>query len=242
MAQRAIEPLYLAATNGRGFQCKRGFVWDFVGSDDGSDEGDDAGEDSDDEDDEDESGSGSEDRKGKKKDSGSEDDDEDDEVARVRRRMIKADKRAAEAEKKLKEIEDKDKDEKTKATERVEELESAAKEKDATIGGLRLQVAFLSTNSHSWDDPEYALDFAERKGYLEDAVDDEGNIDSKELKKALDRLAKDKPSMVKKTKDDDDDDDEDDDLPSGRQVGNRRKRKRTQDDADLARRFPAAYV
>jgi len=227
LAQRAIEPGYVSLTNG--FNTRRGFKFSIFGSD--GEEDDDSDEEDGEEDDEEDADSEGQ-------------DDKDEKVSRADldaalRRMKAADKNAADLAKKVREYEDKDKDEKTKATERVEELESTLSSKDETIGQLRLQNAFLLSNSVTWDDPEYALDYAERKGYLKDVKDEDGNVDAKELKRALEKLSKDKPSMVSKTSEDEDEDD----VPaSGQRVGSKRKStKKEADEADLRRRFPNAF-
>lgn len=98
------------------------------------------------------------------------------------------------------------KDELTRATDRVTELETEVSGLQETVSQLRIGNAFLSVNDHNWHDPDTALDLAERGGYLEDVVDDDGKVSQKLLKKALDRLAGDKPFLVKKAEKDDDDD------------------------------------
>lgn len=114
-------------------------------------------------------------------------------LAQVKARMQAADKRASEAEKKVKEYEDKGKDVATKATERVTELETENTGFKAEISTLRVQNAFLSTNSVTWHDPDVALQQAD----LSEVTDADGNINKAALKKALEALAKAKPFLVK---------------------------------------------
>jgi hypothetical protein len=209
-----------------------------------------ADEDDDDEDGDDDDASGDADdakKKSKKsKDSGSDgnddddDDDADSELEKARKRMKAADKRADEAERKLREREDKDKTELERAQSAVEEFEKQIESMTETVNSLRLENAFLTANDHSWHDPDDALDVAQRKGYLEDVVNDDGEVDKKALKKALDRLAKEKSYLIVK-KSDADDNDDDADEPSGEPAGGRSnngkdsKAKRAQ----LQKRFPA---
>ena len=118
----------------------------------------------------------------------------------VTARMKAADVRASAAEKKVKEWEDKGKDAATKASERVTELETENTSQKAEISTLRVQNAFLSTNSVTWHDPDVALSQAD----LSEVLDSEGNVDMSALKKVLDALAKAKPFLVKSETDDKD--------------------------------------
>lgn len=210
------------------------YVWPICGG---------AEEDDDDDDDDDDGDSGADD-KGKDKDDKSKDPDsggdskddgkEDSEV--LRRRMKAADKRADEAEARLKKIEDAKKDDLTKATERAEELEKEIESRDEVIRELRLKNAFLSTNKHNWHDPDTALDLAERNGYLEEVLSDDGEVDKVRLGKALDRLAKEKQFLVKTEEKKNDEPGE----PSGEPAGGRSDN--TKDDKAkkeaLRKRFP----
>lgn len=195
-----------------------------------------------DEDDDDGSDSGADDKKQ------TEDDDtdsggDDDKVSRadleaLEKRMKAADKRADEAERKLRAEEDKKKDELTRAQDRVTELETEVETLQSKIKTMGLQNAFLSANKHDWHDSDVALDLADRKGYLEDVVDDDGVVNKVALGKAMDRLAKEHTYLVKPASKKDDDDDEE--PPSGEPAGGRSdnskdaKRKKQ----ELARRFP----
>jgi hypothetical protein len=235
MAQWAIEPLYVTLTNG--FRTRTGKIRFSVRGSDANDEDpdDESGEENDDEE---ESSEGSD---GKKKES---EEGSDSEADTLRKRLRAADKNNSKLQNRLKELEDKDKDEKTKATERAAELETKATEDAATISGLQLQVAFLMSNDQQWDDPEYALDFAQRKGYLDGVVDEEdGEIDRDALKKALEKLAKDKPSMIKKVPKDDDEEGDETPPATDQGVGNRRKngKGKDRDEAVLAGKYPAAF-
>ncbi len=166
----------------------------------------------------------------------SKDDDDKEDFESLQRRMRAADKRADAAEKRLKEIEDAKKDDLTKATERAEELEKEVESRDAIIRELRLQNAFLSANKHSWHDPDEALASAERNGYLEDVVSDDGEVDKVRLGKALDRLAKEKQFLVKSEEKKDDTPGEPSGEPAGGRSDNNKDEKAK--NAQLKRRFP----
>jgi hypothetical protein len=119
-------------------------------------------------------------------------------------RLKASDKNNSAVQKKLKEIEDGKKDELTKATERVAELEKAQEASAKEISEMRLQNAFLTANTDiTWHDPGDALALAERKGYLEGVVDEDGKVDSKKLEAKLKELAKASPHLVKSGKSDD---------------------------------------
>lgn len=161
------------------------------------------------------------------------------EFARLEARMKAADKRAAAAEKKAKEYEDKDKDEATKLAERAAAAETEAKEIREERNTLRLQKAFLLANDIAWHDAEVALQHAD----LSEVTDEEGNIDRKALKKALEDLSKSKPFLVK-SKDDSDDDKDEPSGPTGvRTAGSGKKTKKEVSSDDVLRqKYPALYV
>lgn len=209
-------------------------VWPIMG---GAPDGD---EDDDDDDKDDDTGdSGSGDSKSGKEDTGDSGsgDDLSAEVERLRKRMAAADKRADEATQALKKIEDEKKDDLTKAQDRVTELESENETLKKQINDMRLQNAFLSANKHTWHDSEEALASAERNGYLEDVVDDDGKVDKVRLGKALDRLAKEKPFLVNSdSKKKDDDPDEPSGEPAGGRSDNVKDEKAKKE--QLKKRFP----
>jgi hypothetical protein len=200
----------------------------------------------DDDDDDDDKGGGND-----RGDAGSDGDDKDkdsnsggdsktvswEEFERLRERMQAADRRAAEAEKKVKDAEDAKKDDLTKAQDRVTELEQEIEQREERIRSLTLQNAFLTANEHSWHEPETALSLAESNGYLDGVVSDEGDVDKTRLKKALDRLAKEKKFLVQETKGEKDDEPP---ASSGEPAGGRSDN--SKDDRakkeQLRRRFP----
>lgn len=184
--------------------------------------------------------------KGDDADAGSADDDADkgkdddepitrEEFERLQRRMKAADQRADAAERKVKEAEDAKKDSLTKAEERAAELEAEVTTLRGEVKTLNLRNAFLTANKHNWHDPDTALDLAERKGFLEDVMDEDGKVDKKALSKAMDRLAGDHKYLIK-----DDDKDDEPGGPSGDPAG--RRSSNSKDDKakkeELRKRFP----
>jgi hypothetical protein len=155
----------------------------------------------------------------------------------VTRRMQAADKRASAAEQKLKEQEDAKKDELTKTTERVAELEKAVQERDSELGKLRLQNAFLTVNDFDWQDPDDALALAERGGYMEGVVGEDGTVDASQLKKKLNELATKKPHLVK-AKQGEDNNGGGTPPPSGAPVGSKGKKDKGPSRDMLAAKYP----
>ena len=213
----AIEPLGVVGNK---------VVWPMMGGapDDDDDSDDDDDDDSDDADDSDD---GDDDDTDKSKDK-SEDDGDDEKVSKsefdkIKERMRVADRRRTEAEKELQKIRDKDKPELEKVKGEHADLTKQVETLQRSLGSLRLENSFLKANKHSWHDAETALALAQAKGYLEDVVDEDGEVDRKALTKALDRLATehkyllaDSDSKKDKTKD------EDKQSESGRPAGGRK--------------------
>lgn len=117
---------------------------------------------------------------------------------KLRQQLSAADKNRSEAEKRLKAIEDAKKDELTKATEQVEELTKQVEANAKELAEARLQNAFLTADTGiTWHDPGDALALAERKGYLEGVVGEDGKVDSVKLAVKLKELAKNSKHLVK---------------------------------------------
>lgn len=156
---------------------------------------------------------------------------------KLRGQLSAADKSRAAAEKRLKEIDDKGKDELTKATERVTELEKAREADSKEIADLRLQNAFLTSDTGiTWHDPADALALAERQGYLAEVVGEDGKVDQAKLNTKLKELAKAKPHLVKTGSDDQGSKDKDKEkiAPTGSKVGSKGG-KGSSDEPDLSR-------
>ena len=135
---------------------------------------------------------------------------------RLQRQLSEADRKRSVAEKSLQDIKDADLSEKDKA---VKDLQTMTSERDTLQGEvdkLRLANAFLSANDISWQDSDVALDIAQAKGYLADAVKEDGTVDAKELKKALKKLSEDHKYLVKSKSSDEEEEEEESQQPSGR--------------------------
>lgn len=213
-------------------------------------------EDDDDDDEEDGSDSGADDdnadkSKDKKSDDDADEDDLREENVKLRRRLKANDKRTSTLEKRLQELEsgkgsdDDKKDVDGVAAAKITELEGTVADLQSEVGTLRLEKAFLSSNKHEWHDPDVALALANSQGFLEDVVDDDGDVSKVALRKALDRLAREHKYLVKtedkkSKKKGKDDDKEEPAAPSGQPSSGRSK---NGDDAkarkaELQKRFP----
>lgn len=147
------------------------------------------------------------------------DDDESTELERARARMKAADRRAAEAERKLREKDDAGKPELEIAQRRVTELEETTTQQDATLRELRIQNAFLMSNTVTWHDPSDALrELANMDGV---DIDDDGKVTG--VKDAIAKLAKRKPHWVKAAKESDDEDKDSSTEASGSKMHGKRK-------------------
>ena len=120
------------------------------------------------------------------------------ELDSVLERMKAADRRAAAAEAKAKELEEKDLSEQEKVAKRLPELEQQVNTLTDENKGLKAKVAFLESNTHSWHNPEAALKLVDLSG----VYTDDGEIDKKALKKAMEDLAKENTFLVKSANDD----------------------------------------
>ncbi len=163
------------------------------GDEGGDGDGDEGGEDGD------EDGNGSEDR--------SQGDPRikklSDESARYRRERNEKDAELEKVKAQLKKYTDAELGELGAAKGTVEELTATTTAQAAAIKELRLNNAFLSDNTYDWADPADALKLADLSGV---EIDKDGTVTG--MKEALDKLAKDKPHLVKAaTKDDEDEDD-----------------------------------
>lgn len=144
---------------------------------------------------------------------------------KLKNQLSEADRKRAATEKELQDLKDKDLSEKDKA---VKDLQAITAERDTLVGEvnkLRLANAFLGSNTITWNDSDVALEIASSKGYLEDAVSDKGEVDGKELAKALEKLSKDKPYLVKSKDDDEEEEEEPERKPSGTSAAGAGKKK-----------------
>jgi len=139
-----------------------------------------------------------------------------------------------------------------KANENAEADADAAKDRDKYKAKLEARDKFLADNlllmeiskqsKYKFIDPEDVVTFLQSKKYSEDyEIDleaDTPTVDGLDL--ALKRLAKEKPHLLKKSKDDDDDDEDDEPRgrrPSGGKIGNGKKGSQEAEDRRLAEKF-----
>jgi hypothetical protein len=106
--------------------------------------------------------------------------------------LAAADRKREEAEQKLKALQDAALSEEEKRKRDLEAATEQLKAKDDTIKGLRMDIAFLEDNSHSWHNPKAALALADKSGIT---VSDDGKVTG--LKEALEAVAKTHPYLLK---------------------------------------------
>lgn len=75
-----------------------------------------------------------------------------------------------------------------------DELKTYKEAAESNLRNLRIENSFLLANTHAWVDMEDALRLADLS---EVTIDEDGKVDGKALRKALDDLAKRKPHLVK---------------------------------------------
>lgn len=93
---------------------------------------------------------------------------------------------------KLKAVEDKDKTELERAQGDLKTATEQAEALQNTVKELRIQNAFLASNTHAWQNPDVARKLADLS---EVVIDDDGKVTG--LDKALAKLAKDHPYLLK---------------------------------------------
>jgi hypothetical protein len=232
-------------------------------------EGGTRGQDDDDEDDEeDEEEEKPRPRKSTKKsrrvDDEDEDDDEDDEedkrprvvrqAARYRTRLRAQEKENEDLKARLKAIEDRDRPEDEVVTRDLTEARSKIESLSEVNRIMTAQLAFFKTPAGiEWVDPSDAFALAEREGLFDDVIDEDGTVDTRELRRGLRDLAKRKKYLVKNAEDDtkargrkstDEDDEEEDEEPRSRRsaasMNSSRKGSKTKgpDRKELAKKFP----
>lgn len=209
-------------------------------------------EDGDDEDDEDEPKKPVKKPKSKKADDDEDDDDEDDDhpksrperqAARYRVKLREAEARERALEERLRRLEDSDKPQDEVLKRDMAELKERSDNLTEVNRILTSQLAFFKSNQIDWVDPSDAFALAEREGLFDELVDDDGTVDTRELRRGLKDLAKRKPHLVKKSTSrarDNEDDEEPRSQSSASPMNGRRKGKQNPgtDRATLAKRFP----
>jgi hypothetical protein len=233
----------------------------YTGQDDDVDEDD---EDEDEEDDSEEDDKPS--KKSTRKPSKDDDEDDDDEgdarlhkasqqAKRYRLALRAKERETEELKARLQAIEDEDKSPDEVAARQITELKSQNASLIENARVMTAQLAFFKANTIDWADASDAFALAERSGLFDDIVDEDGNVDERELRRGLRDLAKRKPHLVKQEdsskargrkpsdKDEDEQDDKDDEQGSRQSSGSKLNGKRkgqtgTADRAALAKKFP----
>lgn len=145
-------------------------------------------------------------------------------------RMKAADKNRTTAETKLRELEDKEKGDLEIAQRDLEEHKGKVTQLQTENRELRIQNAFLASNTYKWHDPEAALALADLSNVV---IGEDGKVTG--LKEALEALSKSKPFLLAEEGDDPK-------LPTDPTGGPKDGKKKTNNEPnndDLVRRFPA---
>lgn len=222
---------------------------------DDDDEDDEGGEDDEDDEEDDDK----EDKKRRRSAKKGKDDEEDEEgdrphrqAARYRVKLRAAERERDDLKARMQALEDKDKKPDEVTTRNLAEATTRADKAEETVRNLTAQLAFFRVGGVEWVDPSDAFALAEREGLFEDVIDEDGTVDTRELRRGLRDLAKRKSYLVKSTEDpkargrkvtskDDDEDDDEDDEPRSPRTGNgtrRGKRSTGPSRAELAKQFP----
>lgn len=144
------------------------------------------------------------------------------------KRMQAADTAKSTAENKLKELERKDQSDLQKAQTDLEDTLKANQELSSKLNEMALNNAFLTDNKHSWADPADALRLLNMEGVeVKDGV-------VTGLAPAIEKLAKDKPYLLKK-----EGDGTDSSGASGSATNGKRKGSDPNEKTDYSGRFPA---
>lgn len=160
------------------------------------------------------------------------------EIERMKKRMKAADRRAAAAEAKIREHELAGKSELEQAQTRVAQLEAANEELNAKLQELHRERLFLGSNTVTWHDPEIAM----AKLDWSSIIDEDGEVDSTALDKAIRDLAKTKPFLVKKevVESNEDNAPPAGGQPSGTNTGSGKKKSKQEIDREaLLKKYPA---
>lgn len=237
-------------------------VWPVLGASEDDDPDNVPGEEDDDEDEEDDSDDGKGKPKPKPKIDDDDDDDEDGDAkfkaARQARRyrlaLREEQKKTRELNDRIKALEDVDKPTDEVIGRDLSEARSKVEALTETNRIMQSQLAFFKTPvpGVDWIDSNDVFALAEREGLFDDVIDEDGTVDTRELRRSLKDLAKRKPHLVKKSEEDPkgrargkdtDDDEDDDDEPRSRRSGapmntKRRGEPKTPDRAALAKKFP----
>lgn len=156
-------------------------------------------EDEDDEDSDDDENDSKDDDKNKPSDDDDSDDDEpktrpERQAARYRTKLREAERKLAELEREKQERADAELSETDRLKKREKELSDELAQRAEEAKKLRVQTAFFAVNDVNWVDPMEAL---EALDITDVAIDDDGKVDRKALKKAIRELSERKTHWVK---------------------------------------------
>lgn len=110
----------------------------------------------------------------------------------LRARMVAADQRAATKEAELKQLVDKDLPEMDKLRRDLEETKTRETQATEALATLRIENAFLTDNTHQWQNPATALKLLDRSKIT---VDADGKVEG--MKVALEALSKSDTYLLK---------------------------------------------
>lgn len=157
-----------------------------------------------------------------------------DEAARYRTQLREAQKQQADLAKRVKEFEDADKSEVEKLTTQVGDLTKTNEGLTNELTQHKLELAFYKCGAAAQlRDPTDALKFLDLK---EIKVNEDGEVPTEDMKKAVEELIKSKPYLART--DDDSGEGEGSGQPSGKQT-NGPKTKKDATQATLEKKFPA---
>lgn len=158
-----------------------------------------------------------------------------DEAAAHRVKAKEAQKELEKAQAKLKELEDKDKSELDKTKSDLEAANAKIAKLEAAQKTAAVKLAFFDSGAAAlFKNPSTALKLLDLDGI---EPDEDGEVDSKEIKKRADALVKEEKYLAKGS--DDDKDDDGDKPPSGGTNNGKRGNKDDLNKDALAKKFPA---
>jgi hypothetical protein len=159
------------------------------------------------------------------------------EYEKLKQRMQAADRRASEYETKIREFEDRDKTATQRLEGQIQNITEENKKLREDLKASRRDNAFLTTNGVTWHDASMALGNID----WDTVTDEQGEVNTSALKKEIERLAKEKPFLVKASTSGSSGggNGKDKQGPSGHHPGGSTGDKKTADRAALEKKYPA---
>lgn len=114
----------------------------------------------------------------------------------LRKRMQAADRAKSEAQKKLDELQNKDKSELDQTKARLQTLEAENAKLREGLTDARLENAFANVEGIKWKRPGAALKLARADGFLEDVLNEDGDVDERAMARKVKEFAKQHDYMV----------------------------------------------